>query len=110
MFDTASTGTNLEGSAVMLGAVLLGLVAGVVARMLVPGDVFRNMSGPTSWLASIALGLAGAILGYLIFTVGLGIGDTDIFDFGGIISAIIGTVIVLLLVGFFMRRRGPTRL
>jgi uncharacterized membrane protein YeaQ/YmgE (transglycosylase-associated protein family) len=83
----------------MLGAVLLGLVAGVIARMLVPGDVFRNMSGPTSWLASIALGLAGAILGYLIFTVGLGIGDTDMFDFGGIISAIIGTVIVILVAG-----------
>ena len=54
MFDTASAGINLEGSAVMLGAVLLGLVAGVVARMLVPGDVFRNMTGPTSWLLSVA--------------------------------------------------------
>jgi uncharacterized membrane protein YeaQ/YmgE (transglycosylase-associated protein family) len=93
----------------MLGAVLLGLVAGVIARMLVPGDVFRNMSGPTSWLASIALGLAGAILGYLIFTAGLGIGDTDVFDWGGILSAIIGTVIVLLVVGFFIRRRGAPR-
>ena len=93
----------------MLGAVLLGLVAGVIARMLVPGDVFRNMSGPTSWLASIALGLAGAILGYLIFTVGLGIGDTDVFDWGGILSAIIGTVIVLLVVGFFIRRRATPR-
>ena len=89
----------------MLGAVLLGLVAGVIARMLVPGDVFRTMSGPASWLASIALGLAGAVLGYLIFTVGLGIGDTDVFDFGGIISAIIGTLIVLAVVGFFLRRR-----
>ena len=94
----------------MLGAVLLGLVAGVIGRMLVPNDVLRDMSGPTSWLASIALGLAGAILGYLIFTVGLGIGDTDVFDFGGIISAVIGTVIVLLVVGFFMRRRGASRL
>jgi uncharacterized membrane protein YeaQ/YmgE (transglycosylase-associated protein family) len=94
----------------MLGAVLLGLVAGVIARTLMPGDVFRNMSGPTSWLASIALGLAGAVLGYLIFTVGLGIGDTDVFDFGGIISAIIGTLIVLAVVGFFVRRRGATRL
>ncbi|HJU00416.1 MAG TPA: GlsB/YeaQ/YmgE family stress response membrane protein [Actinomycetes bacterium] len=93
----------------MLGAVLLGLIAGVVARMLVPGDVLRNMSGPTSWLASIAVGLAGAILGYLIFTVGLGIGDTDVFDWGGILSAIIGTVIVLLVVGFFVRRRGAPR-
>ena len=93
----------------MLGAVLLGLVAGVIARMLVPGDVLRNMSGPTSWLASIAVGLAGAILGYLIFTVALGIGDTDVFDWGGILSAIIGTVIVLLVVGFFVRRRGAPR-
>ena len=89
----------------MLGAVLLGLVAGAVARALMPGDVFRNMSGPTSWLVSIALCLAGAVLGYLIFTVGLGIGDTDVFDFGGIISAIIGTLIVLAVVGFFLRRR-----
>jgi uncharacterized membrane protein YeaQ/YmgE (transglycosylase-associated protein family) len=92
----------------MLGAVLLGLVAGVVARALMPGDLFRNMSGPSSWLASIALGLAGAVLGYLIFTVGLGIGDTDVFDFGGIISAI-GTLIVLAVVGFFVRRRGAAR-
>jgi uncharacterized membrane protein YeaQ/YmgE (transglycosylase-associated protein family) len=94
----------------MLGAVLLGLVAGVIARMLTPGDVFRGMSGPASWLASIALGLAGAILGYLIFTVGLGIGDTDVFDFGGIISAVIGTVIVILVASFFLRRRGASRL
>ena len=91
----------------MLGAVLLGLVAGVIARMLMPGDVFRNMSGPTSWLASIALGLAGAVVGYLIFTVGLGIGDTDIFDWGGLLGAIIGTLIVLGIAGYVLRRRSP---
>jgi uncharacterized membrane protein YeaQ/YmgE (transglycosylase-associated protein family) len=94
----------------MLGALLLGLVAGVIARMLMPGDVLRNMSGLTSWLALIALGLAGAVVGYLIFTVGLGIGDTDMFDFGGIISAIIGTLIVLVVVGFLVRRRGTSSL
>jgi uncharacterized membrane protein YeaQ/YmgE (transglycosylase-associated protein family) len=109
MFDTATQASTAGGASSMLGAVLLGLVAGVIARMLVPGDVFRNMSGPTSWLASLALGLAGAILGYLVFTVGLGIGDTDVFDWGGILSAIIGTVIVLLVVGFFIRRRGTPR-
>jgi uncharacterized membrane protein YeaQ/YmgE (transglycosylase-associated protein family) len=53
-------------------------------------------------------GPSGSILGYLIFTVVLGIGDTDIFDWGGILSAIIGTVIVLLVVGFFVRRRGTS--
>jgi uncharacterized membrane protein YeaQ/YmgE (transglycosylase-associated protein family) len=109
MFDTGRAGIDPGRSVVMLGAVLLGLVAGAAARALMPGDVFRNMSGPSSWLASIALGLAGAVLGYLIFTVGLGIGDTDVFDFGGIISAIIGTLIVLAVVGFFVRRRGAAR-
>jgi uncharacterized membrane protein YeaQ/YmgE (transglycosylase-associated protein family) len=60
-------------------------------------------------LGAVLLGLAGAIVGYLIFTVGLGIGDTDVFDWGGILSAIIGTVIVLVVVGFIARRRGAAR-
>jgi uncharacterized membrane protein YeaQ/YmgE (transglycosylase-associated protein family) len=88
----------------MIGALLLGLFCGVVARMLVPGDAFRHMSGPKSWLVSIGLGLLGALVGYLIFTVGLGIGDTDIFDWGGVLSALIGTVIVLVIATWVLRR------
>jgi uncharacterized membrane protein YeaQ/YmgE (transglycosylase-associated protein family) len=88
----------------MVGAVITGFIAGVIARMLTPGDALRDLSGPTSWLASIAVGLAGALLGYLVFTAGLGIGDDDIFDFGGIIGAVIGAVVVLVAVGWFMRR------
>jgi uncharacterized membrane protein YeaQ/YmgE (transglycosylase-associated protein family) len=88
----------------MIGALLLGLFCGVVARMLIPGDAFRHMSGPMSWLVSIGLGLAGALVGYLIFTVGLGIGDTDIFDWGGVLSALIGTVIVLVIATWVLRR------
>lgn len=94
----------------MIGALLLGLFCGVVARMLVPGDAFRTMSGPKSWLVSLVLGLAGALVGYLIFTVGLGIGDTSVFDWGGVVSALIGTIIVLVLTTFIVRRtaRRPT--
>jgi hypothetical protein len=44
----------------MIGALLLGLFCGIVARLLVPGDVFRKMNGPVSWLVSIGLGLLGA--------------------------------------------------
>jgi uncharacterized membrane protein YeaQ/YmgE (transglycosylase-associated protein family) len=89
----------------MIGAILLGLFCGIVARMLVPGDAFRHMSGPRSWLVSLGLGLLGAVVGYLIFTVGLGIGDTDIFDWGGVLSALIGTVIVLVIATWILRRR-----
>ena len=52
------------------------------------------------------MGLVGAAVGWLIFTAGLGIGDEDVFDWGGILSALIGVIIVLLLAGFLMRRAG----
>lgn len=79
----------------MIGALLLGLFCGIAARIIVPNDAFRNLSGPRSWLVSLVLGLAGAVVGYLIFTVGLGIGGTAIFDWGGVVGALIGTLIVL---------------
>ncbi|HEY7487795.1 MAG TPA: hypothetical protein VH912_25305 [Streptosporangiaceae bacterium] len=88
----------------MIGAILLGLFCGAVARLLIPNDAFRQMSGPLSWLVSIGLGLVGALLGYLIFTIGLGIGDRDIFDWGGVLSALIGTIVVVVIFSWIMRR------
>jgi len=93
----------------VIGALILGLVAGFIGRALVPNDVFSDLSGPTSWAVSIVLGLVGAFVGYLIFTRGLGIGDNDAFDLGGIVSAIIGVVIVLVLAGFVLTRAGRGR-
>ncbi|MCD6727779.1 MAG: GlsB/YeaQ/YmgE family stress response membrane protein [Solirubrobacteraceae bacterium] len=93
----------------MIGALILGLVAGFIGRALVPNDVFSGMRGPASWAVSIVLGLVGAFVGYLVFTRALGIGDDDAFDLGGLLSAIIGVVIVLIIAGFFMRRAGPAR-
>lgn len=88
----------------MIGALLLGFVAGVIARVLFPGDAFRKMHGPASWLTSLVLGLAGAFVGYLIFTVGFGIGDDDLFDWGGLVGAVIGTLIVIPVAGWLLRR------
>jgi uncharacterized membrane protein YeaQ/YmgE (transglycosylase-associated protein family) len=89
----------------MIGALILGLVAGFIGRALVPNDVFSGMDrGPRSWAASIVLGLVGALVGYFIFTRGLGIGDDDAFDLGGLLSAIIGVVLVLLLAGIVAKR------
>jgi uncharacterized membrane protein YeaQ/YmgE (transglycosylase-associated protein family) len=91
----------------MFGAIIVGLLAGIVGRMLMPGDPFRHMSGPRSWGISLVIGLAGALLGYLIFTVGFGIGDTDVFDFGGIVGAVIGVILILFVVGWYMRNQRP---
>jgi uncharacterized membrane protein YeaQ/YmgE (transglycosylase-associated protein family) len=89
----------------VIGALLLGLVAGVIGRLLVP-DMWSGLSGPRSWLFSLVLGLAGAMLGYVIFTLGLGIGDDDVFDWGGILGAIIGVIILLPFVGIITRAFG----
>lgn len=74
----------------MIGAIILGLVAGALGKLLVPGDQ------PGGILGTIALGLVGALVGYFLFTKVLGIGDDDAFDLGGLLSAVIGVVVVLV--------------
>jgi uncharacterized membrane protein YeaQ/YmgE (transglycosylase-associated protein family) len=73
----------------MIGAIILGLLAGFIAKALMPGD------DPGGFFVTILLGLAGAVVGFFIFTELLGIGDSDMFDLGGLIGAIIGTMILL---------------
>jgi len=48
------------------------------------------MHGWRSWLTSTGLGLLGALVGFWIFHGLFGIGDTDKFDWGGIVGAVIG--------------------
>jgi uncharacterized membrane protein YeaQ/YmgE (transglycosylase-associated protein family) len=75
----------------MVGAIILGIVAGYLGRLLMPG---RDKMG---FIATMLLGLAGAVVGFLIFTELLGIGDDKMFDLGGLIGAVIGVMILLAL-------------
>jgi uncharacterized membrane protein YeaQ/YmgE (transglycosylase-associated protein family) len=88
----------------VIGALILGLVAGGVARLVIPNDAFEHIRGWKSWVVTIVLGLVGAFVGWLIFTGLFGIGDTDVFDLGGVIGAIIGSILVLIVVGLVLRR------
>ena len=83
----------------MVGAILLGLIAGYIGRFLTRG------SGVRGCLPTTAVGVAGALVGYLIFTEGLGIGDTKALDLGGLPGAVIGTIIVLALIRAVGRRQ-----
>ena len=73
----------------MIGALILGLLAGFIGKLLMPGK------DPGGFVVTILLGLGGALVGYLIFNRLLGIGDNDVFDLGGLVGAIIGTMILL---------------
>ena len=77
----------MEGKAI-LGWLILGLICGVLARLLVPDH------HPMSWIATIVLGLAGSVIGGVIaYTLHLG---TEPYEPGGWILSIIGAVIALL--------------
>jgi uncharacterized membrane protein YeaQ/YmgE (transglycosylase-associated protein family) len=73
----------------MIGALILGLVAGFIGKALMPGK------DPGGFLVTIGIGLAGSLIGWAIFTGLLGIGDDDMFDLGGLLGAIVGVMILL---------------
>src|SRR5688572_33438648 len=86
----------------IIGAIVVGIIAGYLGRLLLPGK------DPMGFVGTVAVGIVGALLGWVLFTYLLGIGDSDKFDLGGIIGAIIGTMIVLIVVRAVRPDRGGT--
>lgn len=68
---------------------VIGLIAGFIARALVPGK--DSMSIP----ATIALGIVGSFVGGFLARL-LGRGDGDGFSTAGLFGSIVGAVIALL--------------
>ena len=83
----------------MIGALILGLLAGFIGKALMPGK------DPGGFFVTILLGLAGSVVGFLIFTELLGIGDNEMFDLGGLIGAVIGVMALLGLYRLAMDRK-----
>ena len=86
----------------MIGAIILGLVAGFIGKALMPGK------DPGGFFVTILLGLAGSLVGFLIFTELLGIGDNEAFDLGGLVGAVIGVMLLLFLYERFVDRDRAT--
>ena len=72
----------------MLGWLLLGLIAGVVAKLLMPGR------DPGGWIVTILLGMAGAAVGVFL---GRMAGFYREGEPTGFIMAVVGAVILLAL-------------
>ncbi|TFC74037.1 GlsB/YeaQ/YmgE family stress response membrane protein [Cryobacterium sp. TMS1-20-1] len=82
-----------------LGFLLLGLIAGAIAKAILPG---RQGGG---WLITLLLGVVGAFLGGwlggLLFNVSL----EEFFSLTTWALAIVGSLIVLLIYGAITNRR-----
>jgi uncharacterized membrane protein YeaQ/YmgE (transglycosylase-associated protein family) len=72
---------------------VFGLVFGLIARAIVPGD--DAMSLPQTW----ALGVGGSLLGGFLGSVIFGFDSDDgALQAGGIIGSIIGAILLLLII------------
>lgn len=84
----------------IIGWIVLGLLAGAIAKLIMPGD------DPGGFIVTTLIGIAGALVGGFIASA-LGIGDLDeFFDIGTWLIAIGGSLLLLFLYRMFVGERG----
>jgi uncharacterized membrane protein YeaQ/YmgE (transglycosylase-associated protein family) len=80
----------------IIGTILIGLVVGLLARALKPGN------DSMGWIMTIVLGIAGS---FLASFVGQQAGWYAPGEAAGWIASILGAVVLLVLYGLVTRRR-----
>jgi uncharacterized membrane protein YeaQ/YmgE (transglycosylase-associated protein family) len=81
----------------ILGWIVLGLVAGAIAKLILPG---RQGGG---WIITLILGIVGALLGGFLGSVLFNAPLEDFFSIQTWLLAIGGSIIVLLIYGLVTR-------
>ncbi len=74
----------------ILSWILLGLIAGALARWIMPGQ------GPKGVLITSVIGIAGAFIGGFV-GAGLGLGSVQGFNLTSLFLATVGAAVLLLL-------------
>jgi uncharacterized membrane protein YeaQ/YmgE (transglycosylase-associated protein family) len=83
----------------ILAWIVLGLIAGLLARFLLPGQ------GPEGLVITILLGIAGALVGGYLASHLFGIEDVTGFDLRSIGLAVAGAVLLLVIYGALRRAK-----
>jgi uncharacterized membrane protein YeaQ/YmgE (transglycosylase-associated protein family) len=84
----------------IIWTIIIGFVAGVIAKLITPG---RNE--PSGFILTTILGIVGA---FLATYLGQAIGWYRADEGAGFIGAIVGAVVVLLIWGLISGRRSTT--
>jgi uncharacterized membrane protein YeaQ/YmgE (transglycosylase-associated protein family) len=88
---------GVEGMLHIIGTIIIGFVAGVIAKLVTPGD-----KAPQGFILTTILGIVGA---FAATYLGQAIGWYGPNQNAGFIGAIVGAVLILLVWGFIDRRR-----
>ncbi len=81
----------------IIGTIIVGLIAGVIAKLLMPGK------DPGGCIITILLGIAGA---FVATYLGKLLGIYEPGETAGFIGATIGAVIILWLYRIFLKKKG----
>ena len=81
--------------------ILVGLVAGFLAKLVMPG----TRDEPSGWLGTILLGIVGAVIGGWIWNIAFNNVGANAFDVRSIFIALIGSIVVIGLMRLFTSSR-----
>ncbi len=82
----------------IIGYIVIGLIAGAIAKLILPGKQGGGI------IITMILGIVGALLGGFLGGLIFHVKYTKIFSFQGLITAVVGALIVLIIYGFIKRR------
>jgi uncharacterized membrane protein YeaQ/YmgE (transglycosylase-associated protein family) len=82
----------------ILSWILLGLVAGALAKFIMPGK------DPGGFFVTILIGIVGALLGGFLGKF-IGLGKVESFDLGGILIATVGSILLLIIYRLAVRKK-----
>ena len=87
----------------ILGWIVLGLIAGAIAKLIMPGD------DPGGIIVTMMIGLVGAVIGGFLGSAIFGTGLQNFWSLQTWIVAIIGALILLVIYRLIAGRRAVRR-
>jgi uncharacterized membrane protein YeaQ/YmgE (transglycosylase-associated protein family) len=85
----------------IIAFIILGLLAGAIAKALMPGD------DPGGWIVTTIIGVVGALLGGFLAGALVDADPLDeFFDISTWLTAIVGAIILLVIYRVIVNRRG----
>ena len=84
----------------IIWTIIIGFIAGVIAKFVTPGD-----NEPSGFILTTILGIVGA---FLATYLGQAIGWYRADEGAGLIGAVVGAIIILVIWGFIDRQRRPS--
>ena len=85
----------------IIGWIILGILAGAIAKLILPGDQ------PGGFIVTTIVGIIGAVVaGFVAQALGFGDPIEEFFDISTWIAAIIGAIVLLLIWQWVAGRNG----